>query len=1046
MRIREKENYKPVYILNYDAWEVFGHVLFDAPMDCPTIMRYTGSLPVSLDSLKIWELCDKQKNRGKAPHMRRFLMTKEESGKKYSNAVINLKFAEKMANDTIWSLAAFLENHTEEMQEKEREAYLSFRKAYEENQKLRNAGKDARSGEERRRRNEERINSVNACRDTLKSFLKACAEHRMVIGQAFKIGVVRRVIYERGLQIKTQDGVCSYSLYKRSASKSRSGDCLFLWSEIADEMMDWSWMGKRMAEGANCDLTSVRAYEALVQSSLIGRVSIPPESILLIDRVESDPVTGNRRILVQKDKNSVCLMDDEEYRRTFKKDFIHTNVIWDGQALVDESVFEEADFGAEEEDHEPHGMMTLRNHFFKACAFNTRIRAYYKEHGIETVTDMFGREHRAEDIRMIVTPDSLKWLKFADSFFGGSAEKAYRHWLKKMIPGFGIVKTEKASKLGRGQYHEAGYQTLNTLPLAREDVRKLMAEDLDYLEKLRTDEAYLLSHLKYMETTAGRRYFLYTMYKHIRDFDRTEVFHRMKKDVLEYYEKRLRNGRIKVKGDFYVLCSMPLEMLKYSAYAWDQKLSAEENRSRRREGIREDLQLGREEAWIGGLKDGERITIFRYPHLNAGSVCTLTNKVCEETGKWFHLENKDGCNIIVVSPWENNLMVRLGGADFDSDTVFYIRDSVIQKAAGSFVKKGSEKNLFDGILSPGEDGLPVAVADESSIREEAGGAESGWSYTAESMAKLDHGLAHSGSTVGIISDSTQICNSNLWDVYYGETGDRKARMREIYGDILTLSVLNEVEIDRSKHATGLQCRSLCAKIMKERSENGTIRNYKTEREIKPLKPLFMRQGIPAKEAERQEEYFRCPVDQIGSILDERQPEKKREKRITLKDLFDRLLGETGSRGRNDRQLNDLKDLLTETAKKLDELNRKIIVSTNADDEMRELDEERRMIREACVNRIIKKRNVRPQTMVSLYKWLLGKGNKNTSIALGLLFMAGEKLEEEKKENFIMNCLNLGESCRDELVRELPKDVRKAETEEVVLFGDIYYRIKRNTDK
>ena len=55
-------------------------------------------------------------------------------------------------------------------------------------------------------------------------------------------------------------------------------------------------------------------------------------------------------------------------------------------------------------------------------------------------------------------------------------------------------------------------------------------------------------------------------------------------------------------------------------------------------------------------------------------------------------------------------------------------------------------------------------------------------------------------------------------------------------------------------------------------------------------------------------------------------------------------------------------------------------------------------------------------------------------------------EEEKKENFIMNCLNLGESCRDELVRELPKDVRKAETEEVVLFGDIYYRIKRNTDK
>ena len=75
MKIREKENYKPVYILNYDAWEVFGHVLFDEPLESPTIMRYTGSLPVSLDSLKIWELCDKQKYRSKAPYIRRFLMT-----------------------------------------------------------------------------------------------------------------------------------------------------------------------------------------------------------------------------------------------------------------------------------------------------------------------------------------------------------------------------------------------------------------------------------------------------------------------------------------------------------------------------------------------------------------------------------------------------------------------------------------------------------------------------------------------------------------------------------------------------------------------------------------------------------------------------------------------------------------------------------------------------------------------------------------------------------------------------------------------------------
>ena len=138
------------------------------------------------------------------------------------------------------------------------------------------------------------------------------------------------------------------------------------------------------------------------------------------------------------------------------------------------------------------------------------------------------------------------------------------------------------------------------------------------------------------------------------------------------YLDRMKLGRIKIRGDFYVLCSMPLEMLMYSKDRDPGKITS---------------LLGPGESYIKGYGRG-KVTIFRYPHISSGGVCSLTNideSRASEIEKYFNLDNKDGSNIIIISPWESNIMVRLGGADFDSDSVLLAEDETIKRAAEDLI-------------------------------------------------------------------------------------------------------------------------------------------------------------------------------------------------------------------------------------------------------------------------------------------------------------------------------------------------------------------------
>lgn len=261
-------------------------------------------------------------------------------------------------------------------------------------------------------------------------------------GKPVKIKELREYFYDNGFYV---DGV-HYVRYKRSAGSSREGKCLFIDERLYKAMSQWSECGLK----PQTDLASWESYKALSLSSIKGTVEIPLDGILFVPDYKSTFV---------EDVVSVELQDGKltaEQKRTQI-----TNDIWDGESLLDESVFANG--------YADKHMLLLRNKFFKSCAFRTKLQKWIKDQSI-TLDDLKNRGFitlatDVSQIVMVTTPNSLKYLKFA----GGLTEKNIRKWIESVDNTFGVVKWDKGTRFfhgdmvtgmtnnAHGQHHIASY-------------------------------------------------------------------------------------------------------------------------------------------------------------------------------------------------------------------------------------------------------------------------------------------------------------------------------------------------------------------------------------------------------------------------------------------------------------------------------------------------------------------------------------------------------------------------------------------------------------
>ena len=199
---------------------------------------------------------------------------------------------------------------------------------------------------------------------------------------------LRRELYKNGF---TCNGV-KYCRMKRSTGSARVGKCLFINEPLFKPLLNFSSGAIRLNPGDEVDLAAYEGYIALPSSSIIDTLPIKPENILLIDDYDS---VFNEDVIETHDENN--------WLKTTEKNCTITNTIWDGQSLMDISLFG---------DYSEYGMVLLRNLMFKSCCFNCNIQQWFKDNNITDISQLNGktRATKIEDVKLITTPNSIKYL------------------------------------------------------------------------------------------------------------------------------------------------------------------------------------------------------------------------------------------------------------------------------------------------------------------------------------------------------------------------------------------------------------------------------------------------------------------------------------------------------------------------------------------------------------------------------------------------------------------------------------------------------------
>lgn len=285
-------------------------------------------------------------------------------------------------------------------------------------------------------------------------------------GKPVKIKDLRAHFYQNGFYL---DGL-HYVRYKRSAGSSREGKCLFIDERLYKAMDKWSGCGLK----AQTDLASWESYKALSLSSIKGTVQIPLDGILFVPDYKG---------IFTEEVVSVELRDEKLVAEQKQTEII--NDIWDGESLLDESVFESG--------YADKHMLLLRNKFFKSCAFRTKLQKWIKDKNI-TLADLKTRGFTlATDISqiiMVTTPNSLKYLKFV----GGLSEKNICKWVENVTDTFGVVKWDKSTRFFHGDMVQSSYQLLNTLGLDKAQAEELLKPSFDYISIVRNDVEFMRYH------------------------------------------------------------------------------------------------------------------------------------------------------------------------------------------------------------------------------------------------------------------------------------------------------------------------------------------------------------------------------------------------------------------------------------------------------------------------------------------------------------------------------------------------------------------------
>lgn len=695
---------------------------------------------------------------------------------------------------------------------------------------------------------------------------------------------LRDYYYEHGVTINlptyNRDGVITkeetvkYKMLMRNPGKAKDGECIFVKEELHNVALKYITMDlwEKMPMD-NADIVGMSAYAPLTTATAIDYITIPMENIFIVK--DEDVSTMIKAFTVKTReipyvKQEIDYKETEEYINIFgftfykrkqkenpKLKYIASksktalksnginpddcpmqetivykkecyvdrtneetevkNTLWDGMGLADESIFPE----------EMDGFIYCRTHFFKSCLFRGNIQDYFKNHYREnydtaTVTDMFGNVFRVKDIKVIITENSIKWIKFKN-LMGKDDKAAYKYYvrvMKKHNEKFAIVKTAHKSKWGELQ--RSSYQINNSLPTTNKQILKPIAKpSINYCNALKTDHEAFINHLKINTNRYSINNVLVALDEWNEDFKCTEYF-KTKKDkiISDFKNKRLKLGKLLQYGDNLTICGNPIALL--------MKVTGQNFLN---EGCFENIQDAIQ-CYTTRFEDNEKLAGFRSPHNSPNNIVHLVNNRSKLIEKYFP---KLGDNVIIINGIYTDVQSRLNGQDLDTDAVYVTNQSEIVKLA-----KCSYEN-YPTIIN----GIPLA-------------GDSIYKKDMKSYAKMDNKISAAQYAIGYASNVAQLALS-----YYYDGGCESTDLEDVF---IICSVLAQVAIDSAKRTHDIDFNSELRRLGRLSCMNPNdgkkypIFYAENQKENKKN----TKSNIKEEEVKR----FNCPMEILAEIIEE----------------------------------------------------------------------------------------------------------------------------------------------------------------------------------
>lgn len=511
---------------------------------------------------------------------------------------------------------------------------------------------------------------------------------------------IRTYFYNNGVPItyhtRKGDETIIYRMLYRTPGKAKAGKCMFIKEKLYKKARNFLYMGIKLKK-RNAPIVEIGAYSSLITSTIVGKIRIKPEEILVLPDFDSKLKTNI--VAIKTDKEKHCYAERIN-------DYEVKNTIFDGQGLIDSSIFPEwAD-----------GYVLLRHHMCKCAAFCTNLQMFFKDYFTDdyekaTVKDMWGNDVRVKNIKLVTTDQSMKWLKFDLGF------DYWSEWVRKNDCMFGIVKTAHHSKLGNVQ--RMSYQMINSL--SEEIMPNVIDKSIRYIERLKTDDYIFLEYLERTANFSNDHEVLVALVKQNPDFLRSEYYRERKRDIIRAYVLDFKNGRSIQNADNLTIVGSPYAMLLHSVGEDPENDPTFKT------------EKGCIQCYSERFADKEYLAEFRSPFNSRNNMGYLHNNLHPLIKKYFNF----GKLCVAVNMIHTDFQDRNNGADQDSDSIYATnQEDIVSHAKFCYENYPTivnmipkEKNHYDNTMDNFADIDNKLAAAQLAIGESSNLAQLSLSYT-----------------------------------------------------------------------------------------------------------------------------------------------------------------------------------------------------------------------------------------------------------------------------------------------------------------------------